>query len=264
MRKWIKIVMLIVICVSSVTLWFYSRKQQQEKYLHRPTVHLDTQNSIALLNEMELIQALKSTNLYYDSIQRKNVDLKQIESYLLALNEIEKVQVFMELSGRWHLDVLLRKPILRVIPEDSDQFYIDSRGKAMWVTSGIRPRILSVTGLKSNHWNGRRTREIINNDSLITISPLRDSYLISKYVCNSAFYDALIVQMHYSEEDGFILIPRIGYHKIILGNATSYDEVVEKFNKLTTFYKEVIPYEGWGKYHTVNLKFKDQIVAKKK
>jgi cell division protein FtsQ len=264
MRKWLKIAFAVVFASTTLLLWIYSRQQQQLKVVSKPNIYIDSQNGIALINEHELSQALYSNGLYYDSIQRSEIDIKKIEKFAQALNEVEKAQAYMELGGNWHLDLRLRKPIVRVIPEDQEEFYIDNRGKAMWVTQSIKPKVLPITGLKSTDWGEIPTNQLINNDSLITISPLSDSYRISKYVCSSAFYDALLVQIHHTKEDGFVLIPRVGNHKIIFGSATSEKEVVDKFNKLTTFYHEVIPYEGWNKYQSINLKYKNQIVAKKK
>jgi len=46
--------------------------------------------------------------------------------------------------------------------------------------------------------------------------------------------------------------------------AKSDKEVETKFKKLKVFYKEVIPYEGWDKYQSIDLRFDKQIVGKKK
>ena len=72
------------------------------------------------------------------------------------------------------------------------------------------------------------------------------------------------MQLHYDEQDGFVLIPRVGGHQIVFGMANSDEAVAKKFGKLTTFYEEVIPYEGWNTYQSINLRYKNQIVAKKK
>src|SRR5690554_2439196 len=127
-----------------------------------------------------------------------------------------------------------------------------------------KPKILAFTGLEQLISVEMGYDEIINNDSLKTKSKMDQIYRISNYVCNDAFYDAQIVQVHYTKNDGFVLIPRVGDNKIIFGSANSDEMVSNKFEKLTTFYDEVIPYEGWDKYESINLKFKGQIVAKKK
>jgi len=56
----------------------------------------------------------------------------------------------------------------------------------------------------------------------------------------------------------------VGDQKIIFGTAHSKEEVQEKFKKLTIFYNEAMPFEGWNTYSEISLKFEDQIVCKKK
>lgn len=130
--------------------------------------------------------------------------------------------------------------------------------------SDFPAHVLVATGLDQLTMENSSYQNLINNDSLITISKLDDLYRISKYVCNSTFFNALFTQLHYDNDKGFKLIPRVGNQEIVFGLAESEEEVQEKFNKLKIFYEEVIPYEGWEKYESVDLRFDEQIVGKKK
>src|SRR5690606_10055957 len=42
----------------------------------------------------------------------------------------------------------------------------------------------------------------------------------------------------------------------------SADDIVQKFDKLKLFYKQVIPMAGWSKYSVISLQYKGQVVAK--
>jgi cell division protein FtsQ len=106
--------------------------------------------------------------------------------------------------------------------------------------------------------------ELINNDSLKSIRKLDDVYRITNYVCNDPFFLAQIAQIHYNKRREFVLIPQVGDHMIVFGSALTEKEVSEKFEKLKTFYKHGLPYEGWEKYDEINLKYEGQIVCKKK
>ena len=75
------------------------------------------------------------------------------------------------------------------------------------------------------------------------------------------FYSALVEQIYLSNVGEYILIPKVGQQKIILG---PYEEIEDKLERLKIFYKQGIPYEGWQKYKSINLKFKDQVVCKKR
>lgn len=265
MKKWLRISLWILFTISVISLLGFARSKQHQKQMKAPEIELIIQDGISLLTEEDILEKLKVENLYSENIQRDNLKIAQIESFLNELNEVEHAEVFMELGDKWEIKITIRKPIVRVLtPNNPDGFYIDHQQKIMKTPPVVRPRTLIATGLensKSTHWD---VNDLINNDSLITHSILSDIYRISTYVCNSPLYRSQIVQIHYNEEGDFVLIPRVGRHEILFGSAKSDEEVMRKFKFLTTFYEEVIPFEGWNTYSAVNLKFENQIVAKKK
>jgi cell division protein FtsQ len=83
--------------------------------------------------------------------------------------------------------------------------------------------------------------------------------LLGSFLENDPFWNAQIEQIYIDSSGDIILSPRVGDHKIIFGDLK---DMGTKFNKLYTFYKNIVPEEGWEKYSTVNLKYKDQIVCK--
>ncbi|MEX1190690.1 MAG: hypothetical protein WED10_00190 [Brumimicrobium sp.] len=263
MRKWLKISLWIVFLIGVIVLSISAAKVEQSKPLDQPEISLEVQNGVALLTEEELLRALQMEQLVKDEMIKSDIDIKGMESFLESLNEIETADVFMELGSKWHIKVKTRLPIARIVMNNGDGFYIDNRSKVMSISPYAKPKILAFTGMEAVFGQGVNLNEIINNDSLKTILKLDQIYRISNYVCNSAFYDAQIVQVHYDKEEGFILVPRVGKHEVIFGSAASKEQVENKFEKLTTFYEEVIPFEGWNKYKSINLKFENQIVAKK-
>ena len=82
---------------------------------------------------------------------------------------------------------------------------------------------------------------------------------LGNYMGNDPFWSAQIEQIYVDAAGDVILIPRVGDHTIIFGDLNDIDT---KFNKLYTFYKNIVPAEGWEKYSSVNLKYKDQIICK--
>jgi cell division protein FtsQ len=56
-------------------------------------------------------------------------------------------------------------------------------------------------------------------------------------------------------------VPILGDQMIRIG---TIDDLDEKLERLKTFYKEAMPYEGWRTYRSISVKYKNQIVCKKK
>jgi len=264
MKKILKIALLTVIFGGTVFLLVAANQKMGEQRMEGPVIDLTVKDGIVLLTEKELLNELYTLRLFQDSILKTDLKITEIEEYIEGMNEVLTADVYMKLDNKWHIDVKTRRPIARVIANGIDDFYIDNEYHLMRLSPYAKPKILAFTGLEQLISVEMGYDEIINNDSLKTKLKMDQIYRISSYVCNDVFYNAQIVQVHYTKSDGFVLIPRVGDHRIVFGAAESDEMVRDKFKKLTTFYDEVIPYEGWSKYESINLKFKDQIVAKKK
>ena len=89
-----------------------------------------------------------------------------------------------------------------------------------------------------------------------------DIYNISAFITKDSVLASLIHQINITAEKEIELYPSIGNHKIIFGEATDFEE---KFNKLKLFYTEGLnKTDGWNKYSTINIKYKNQVVCTKK
>jgi|SRR5690554_23743 len=264
MKRILKISLFIILIVGTIFVLVSANHNAIKQPVSAPEINLEVQDGISLLTEQELMNELKVKQLYREGLMKSELKVDEIEDYIRGMNEVLTADVYMELDSRWSIDVKTRRPIARVVANLIDDFYVDNDFKLMRLSPYARPKVLVFTGMERLIKKTAQYDEIINNDSLKTIFKLDQIYRISNYVCNDTFYNAQIVQVHYTEEDDFVLIPRVGEQKIIFGEALSDQMVEDKFKKLTTFYNEVIPFEGWDKYESINLKFKDQIVAKKK
>jgi cell division protein FtsQ len=264
MKKWVRVMIVIVIVLGTGVLLTAAHKRENDIRLGDPSITIAVQDEIALLTEIELKNELEVNRFFYAEMTKSELDVNGIEAFLENMNEVEAAEVYVDIGGKWHVDVQTRRPVARIIRNNSPDFYLDNQGEIMRISAYSKPKTLCFTGLESFFDEGLTIDALINIDSLKTKFKLDQVYRISSYVCNSAFYNAQIVQVHFSKKEGFILSPRVGSQTIIFGSALSDEEVERKFKKLTTFYDEVIPFEGWRKYREINLKFEDQIVAKKK
>jgi cell division protein FtsQ len=89
---------------------------------------------------------------------------------------------------------------------------------------------------------------------------LKDLYHITQTLLADDFLKSFIQQIHVTNTNEFILVPLIGDQKIILGSARKLED---KLNRLKIFYQQGMPYEGWTKYETINLKYTGQVVCKR-
>lgn len=234
-----------------------------EEVMDEPIVKVDYTDGMVFLTEDDVVGRLKLHQLYKDGILANELDVDSIETFLKMMNEVEGADVYSKMGGVWHIDLKIKRPISRLINTDGSQFYMDDKGELMYLSNLFTADVVPVTG-NFNFDSSNKVDTLVkemHNDSLITIHKMNQIYRLSTYVCNDAFLSAQITQIHLKENGDFILIPRVGDQKIVLGKATDLDK---KFKKLKVFYKKGMNKVGWEAYRTINLKFANQVVCTKR
>jgi cell division protein FtsQ len=187
------------------------------------------------------------------------VSVADIESRINDLREVKDAEVYMTIDGTMHVYVDQRDPVMRVIPSNGGDYFIDKEGFVVRKRNLYTPRLHIVGGninISSAMLNG-----VSILDTAIKNSILKDVYQLVNYINDDNFWSAQVDQIYVDGNDEFDLIPRVGNHLIHLGTIENFQG---KLNNLETFYDKVLPVVGWNKYSLINLEFKDQIVCKKR
>ena len=263
MKKWMKFVLWLCFVSGIIVILVFEKKKDRESILDLPNINIHVEGQDSFLNEIEVLNRLKTHQLYGDRNQVSTLDILRVEAIFDTMQEVRSVEVFKGLSGSWTIDLELIRPIARVFPDKGDSYYLDSDGNKMARSSIHTARTLIFSGHIPDLVNSENLSSIINNDSLKSIRFLDDIYRISNYVCNDPFLQSLIGQVYLEKDQDFILIPVVGKHKIVFGKASTVKEVEDKFHRLKVFYKEALPFEGWNKYTEIILKYEGQVVCRK-
>ena len=182
------------------------------------------------------------------------IDLNTIEKLLNSRSAIKESQASITRAGELRIDITQRKPVLR-IQTGNGGFYVDESQYIFPLVSTFTSYVPVVSGNIPFVLNeGHRGKALEDTGNW-----MEKIMLLGSFLENDPFWNSQIEQIYVDSNGDIILSPRVGNHKIIFGDLK---DIGHKFNKLYTFYKNIVPAEGWEKYHTVNLKYKDQIVCK--
>lgn len=204
-------------------------------------------------------------NLAYGNSDRiigkpvKDISVLEIENRIKMLKELKKAEVYMTIDGTIHVYVEQRNPVMRVMPDNGGDYFIDEDGVVVRKRNLYNPRMHIVEGnvnISSAMLNG-----VSVLDTNIKNSILKDIYNLVNYINDDKFWSAQIDQIYVDGNDEIDLIARVGNQLIHLGTAENYEG---KLRNLEAFYDKVLPIVGWNKYSLINLEFKDQIVCKKR
>jgi cell division protein FtsQ len=178
----------------------------------------------------------------------KTIDLNRIESLLEKNPFIKDAEVFLDSRNRLGIQVIQRKPIVRVISRRGEQYYLDEEGIKLPLSKHFAVNIITATG----------EYPAFSPDFLTKDNAIHDLFKLCGEIEADPFLKSMLVQVHVNLKREFTLIPMIGDQKIIFGEI---DDSMQKWKKLKVFYKEAMPFVGWRKYRNLDLRFRNQIVC---
>jgi cell division protein FtsQ len=180
------------------------------------------------------------------------VDVARIEQVLEQDPFIENAETFVDVKGNLNLKIFQREPILRVIDNNNLNYYLDKNGVKMPLSKYFSARVPIITGAVPPY---------VSNFLQQKKYALKDVFILVNSLNADAFFAPMVQQIVVDAAGEFTIIPNLGDYKIRIG---TIDDLDEKMARIKTFYKEVPPYEGWKKYHSISVKYKGQIVCKKR
>jgi len=182
----------------------------------------------------------------------RDINIHSLENSLRNNPFIEFAKVYADMDGIIHVEIKQRLPILRIINRANVQFYIDENGLKMPLSENFTANVLVANGLIDEDFSGKV-------ESLNT-KLAKDLYRMAQFIKADTLWDNQIEQLYVDTKGDIEMVPRVGDHKIILGDA---DSLQTKFRNLLIFYKKAKPKVGWDTYKTINLKYANQVVCEK-
>jgi cell division protein FtsQ len=216
-------------------------------------------------SEYHFVTKRQLLNLAYGNAGRilgrpmKDISVSDIEGRIKVLRELKIAEVYMTIDGTIHVYADQRDPVMRVMPDNGGDYFIDEDGIVVRRKNLYTPRLHIVGG--NVNISSAMLEGISVLDTSIKNSILKDIYQLVSYVNDDNFWSAQIDQIYVDSNDEIDLIPRVGNQLVHLGTVYNFRG---KLRNLEAFYDKVLPEVGWNKYSLINLEFKDQIVCKRR
>lgn len=238
MKRVLKLFKWLTLLICVISIFSFTNNTSKNQLIKLNNIHISTEDFI---DKDGLISYMQEKNILFDNINKNLFDLIKLEEVLEDHPFVKNTEVYINQLGDLTINVENRSPLIRVITE-LDNYYLDCDMKKMPISLNHTERVLVVTG---------DVEQINYNDFLSFITIIK----------NNDFWNSQITQIHFTEDNEMILIPRVGDHKVYFGKL---DFMHEKLTNLYEFYLKIMPVKGWQTYSQISLKFNNQIVCKKK
>ncbi len=208
-----------------------------------------------LIDSADVIRLVhKSTGEQLDEQRSDEVDEDRIERALEEDPLVKNAEVALLANSTIRIRVEQRVPLVRVIDKLGAQYYLDTEGTRMPLSKHVTAHTLVATGQIPGY-----SPDYIERAGG---HPLRDLFRLTQFLVSDPFWDALVEQVHLNAKGEWMLIPKVGDQVIHFGRWDTDAE--EKFDRLLVFYQEAMSREGWWKYRSIDLRFRDQVVCQRR
>lgn len=195
----------------------------------------------------------------------------EIEEFVRRRGFVRTARVYTSIDGRLNIELTQRRPIARVSSVNGYNFYITDDDYILPLQRHFVTYVPVITGYIEPPF-GREFVGPLDQAAAGAEKKVEKNYLFLaklinfvKFVGNDDFWKAFIVQINVeggSTETRYDpqveIVPRAGNQIVTLGSIDGYRE---KLDKLMSFYRGAVAYEGWDLYRSIDLSYKDQIVC---
>ena len=197
----------------------------------------------------------------------EKINTKKIENQLHKHSAIKLAEAYKNVKGELCINIDQRDPIVRIMPEGDQGYYLDGEGYLIPLSESFSPHVPVITG----HLPGIdpkqfaslqefRTYKKDEKDQKARIKMITDLFDMALFMDQHEFWRSLIQQIYVNREGEIEMVPRIGSQLILFGDTNRLED---KFRNLKALYKKGLSKEGWIQYNTINLKYKNQAICSK-
>jgi len=204
---------------------------------------------------------LITNNIKVDSSIIDKLNFDEIEKIIESDPFVRKAEVYSDYYGQVHINIMQRNPVMRVITKENKSYYIDDECKVMPVCSHYSASVIAVNGEIDEKFLNPGFKPELSTDSIKSDLTLNKLYHFVNYINANELWQSQFEQIYINQEKEIELVPRVGNHIIILGDLNNYEY---KLGKLEALYKKGFALTDWNIYSTINLKYTDQVICKKR
>ena len=223
-----------------VSIWFTEQRLSRLTFREVVvTISDSVESHFVTPSEVTEILARKGIRTTGNRLEELNRD--EVKNTVKTVPGVKDAVVYSTPDGTLYILVSQRTPIMRYI-NPFTSFYIDTEGQEMALSDNYTARVLVVTG--------QADRKFLKDSLFNIVNAIR----------REPFLDALIQELTVSPDHTLEIIPRVGDHRIFFGDAGNYEW---KLTKLRVFYEQGLPNVGWDRYSNIDLRYSNQVVARK-
>ncbi len=246
-RKILQVFVTLVVTTCCVVAMVSASKIEDTKHLTSVAVHIRNDKKYHFVAEHEIMDmAVNNRNIDVVHTPVSKLDIHAMEQVILANPWIANAQVYIDNERVLQMYITQRIPVVRLFQQNGNSCYLDTTLSTMPLSANniyYTTVVTNVPELKNDSMGWAVKKQIVT---------------LVRHIQADSFWNAQVSQVILDSDFTFELVPTLGDQRILFGDASGMNE---KFNNLFVFYKNVLNRIGWDKYETLDVRYKDQVIA---
>lgn len=248
-RQWMVSLSLLLL-ILLVFLWSKLNFTGKNRMISEINVQIEADTNCRFLNPQEVTRTIETKFGSLIGKSAAEISLTKMEQVLSAIPYIEKVTAYVGFDGVLKLKIRERKPMIQIVNDIGQEFYLDSYGIQIPKKENCQPNLLIASG-KIN---------IASKPGTVSNLPIATELLnLGKFMYYNQYWDAQFEQCYVDNYNQLLLIPRVGSHSIVVDNTQNMSQ---KFENLSLFYRKGLQTVGWNKYVQIDLSIPNQVIGR--
>jgi cell division protein FtsQ len=259
MKKILHISFMAILMAGFILLVAFTDREHHGKSYKSFSIEVLNPAEQSLITLEEIRELVKKNFGMIDGSPIAGIDLMELERTVLVNPYVSSCEVYQTIGGDLVMKARVREPLVRIINQDRQQFYLDLNGWAMPLSPAHPTLVPVANGKIADHYVSLEKSEKPLSSFLDT-SVIHLIYYVAFHISRDPFLKSFIDQIYINDRSEIELVPKIGSQQIILGDGS---DPKEKLENLKTFYQKVMSKMDWNVYKVINLKYKNQVVCSK-
>ncbi len=242
-KKLLIFLLLIVLAVYLVVASTFLNHKSNEAICEAVDLVVTDSIDYGFISNKDILNLLNSQKISPVGLKINEINTNEMEEIISKQPFVESVDCYKTPGNKIGIKIRQRVPLLRVMANNGENYYVDQKGETMPVPTGSTAYVPIITGNVSKDF------------------AKKELYAFGLFLRDNSLWNAQIEQINVTAQKELELIPRVGENVIFLGKPENYEE---KLDRLKTFYEKGLNRVGWNKYSRISLEFNNQIICTKR
>ena len=234
---------------------------QKNTICRKLEIEIEDSNGQTYLDEKMIASLANQATNEIVGNEINDINISAIHKKISENSTVKEAHVYTSVDGRCIIHVKQRTPIARIFNSNGTSFYLDKEGFTMALSDLYTARVPVFVGHIDEKMLETSILAHSDDSGFAGQSQLDEMYAFTKYLQGNEFWQAQVEHVYINEDREFVIVPRVGNHRINMGEASNLEE---KFKKLMAFYANTIHTRDLNEYSSILVEYDGQIVCVKR